>query len=82
MMTTVSDQPMCLKSSNSVLMSFYAAKPCNEKGEYLPPHTPPQPQPTPHGKAPDPWSPLTSHIEFDFAHYHFVKAQTLAGLID
>ena len=64
-------------------MSFYAAKPCNNKGEYLPPHAPPQPQPIPpDGDAPNPWSPFELRIEFDFAQYHFVEVQTSAGLID
>ncbi|KAN0104004.1 hypothetical protein V8E52_011405, partial [Russula decolorans] len=31
---------------------------------------------------PEPWNPFISRIEFDFAHYHFVEAQSSAGLIN
>src|ERR1700720_1448343 len=47
-------------------------RPCNEQGEYLPPHTPPPPPTEPAEAEPhNPWSPFDSRIEFDFAHYHF-----------
>jgi hypothetical protein len=59
------------------------ARPCNERGEYLPPHTPPQTPPSPpDGDTTNPWNPFDSRIEFDFAYYHFVEAQSSAGLID
>ncbi|KAF8490678.1 hypothetical protein F5888DRAFT_1807962 [Russula emetica] len=59
------------------------AKPCNEAGEYLLPYTRPPDLPNPlNGDAPDSWDPFNSRIEFDFALYHFVEAQSSAGLID
>jgi hypothetical protein len=52
-------------------------------GEYLPPYTRPPDPPIPHdGGTPDSWDPFNSRIEFDFAHYHFVEAQSSAGLIN
>jgi hypothetical protein len=57
--------------------------PCNETGEYLPPYSqPPVPPNRPNGRGPDSWKPFGSRVEFDFAHYHFVEAQSSAGLID
>jgi hypothetical protein len=57
--------------------------PCNEQGEYLPPHTPPPPPTGPAEAEPhNPWSPFDSRIEFDFAHYHFVEVQNSAGKIN
>lgn len=65
------------------VLTINIAKPCNERGEYLPPHTRPQATPNPpQGEATNPWSPFNSRIEFDFAHYHFVEAQNSAPLID
>ncbi|KAF8491742.1 hypothetical protein F5888DRAFT_1807267 [Russula emetica] len=59
------------------------AKPCNEAGEYLLPYTRPPDLPNPlNGDAPDSWDPFNSRIEFDFALYHFIEAQSSAGLID
>src|ERR1700720_1323398 len=58
-------------------------RPCNEQGEYLPPHTPPPPPTGPTEAEPrNPWSPFDSRIEFDFAHYHFVEVQNSAGKIN
>jgi hypothetical protein len=57
--------------------------PCNERGEYLAPHTRPQARPNPsEGEAMNPWNPFNSRVEFDFAHYHFIEAQNSAPLID
>ncbi|KAF8465884.1 hypothetical protein DFH94DRAFT_796165 [Russula ochroleuca] len=55
------------------------AKPCNVRGEYLPLYT--QPEAVPDNDT-NPWSPFQSCVEFDFANYHFVEAQTSASLID
>jgi hypothetical protein len=56
---------------------------CNEAGEYLLPHTAPQALPDfRNGGAADSWKPFSSRVEFDFAHYHFVEAQSSASLID
>ena len=52
---------------------------------YLPPYARPRAQcaPTPpNGEATNPWNPFNSRVEFDFAYYHFVEAQTSASLID
>ena len=58
-------------------------RPCNEQGEYLPPHAPPPPPMGPaEAKPHNPWSPFDSQIEFDFAHYHFVEVQNSAGKIN
>jgi hypothetical protein len=52
-------------------------------GEYLPLHTRPPALPNAlGGGTPESWNPFISRIEFDFAHYHFVEAQSLAGLIN
>jgi hypothetical protein len=61
------------------LLSKHTAKPCNVRGEYLPLYT--QPEAVPDNDT-NPWSPFQSRVEFDFANYHFVEAQTLASLID
>ncbi|KAF8491609.1 hypothetical protein F5888DRAFT_1807352 [Russula emetica] len=45
------------------------------------PHLTDLPNPL-NGDAPDSWDPFNSRIEFDFALYHFVEAQSSAGLID
>jgi hypothetical protein len=58
------------------------AKPCDENGEYLLPHICPQPPPNPAVATGNPWNPFGSCVEFDFAHYHFIKVQNLAPLIN
>ncbi|KAH9974842.1 hypothetical protein BJV74DRAFT_879675 [Russula compacta] len=58
------------------------AKPCDERGEYLLPHTRPQAPPSLPEAATNSWNPFNSHTEFDFAHYQFVEVQNLAPLID
>src|ERR1700678_3025686 len=74
---------MCSPSHSSDTLTIPTAKPCNEAGEYLLPYTRPPDLPNPlNGDAPDLWDPFNSHIEFDFALYHFVEAQSSAGLID
>ena len=65
---------------NSVL-TMKIANPCNERGEFILPHTRPQ-VPLNEAAATNPWDPFNSRIEFDFAHYHFVEAQSSASLID
>ena len=50
---------------------------------YLRPYTRPPALPNDlNGGTPESWTPFTSRIEFDFAHYHFVEAQSSAGLIN
>lgn len=56
--------------------------PCNERGEYLPPYTRPPPTTAVNTDNTNPWNPFKSRIEFNFAHYHFVEAQSSAGKID
>jgi hypothetical protein len=74
---------MCSPSHSSDTLTIPTAKPCNEAGEYLLPYTRPPDLPNPlNGDAPDSWDPFNSRIEFDFALYHFVEAQSSAGLID
>ena len=65
------------------VLTIYAANPCNETGEYLPLYTrsPACPN-TLDGSFAESWSPFISCIEFEFAHFHFVEAQSSAGLID
>ncbi|KAH9952829.1 hypothetical protein BJV74DRAFT_929895 [Russula compacta] len=66
-----------------VLKSSNTAKPCDKNGVYLHPYARPQHVPTPPNDEPtNPWNPFDSRVEFDFAHYHFVEAQSSADLID
>ena len=58
------------------------AKPCDERGEYLRPHTWPWAPPISPEAAANPWTPFQSHLDFDFAYYHFVEVQNSAPLID
>jgi hypothetical protein len=55
------------------------AKPCDKNGNYLPLYTPPPPEEHPDANT---WVPFESRAEFDFAHYHFVEAQSSAAQID
>jgi Plavaka transposase len=64
------------------MLTTKIAKPCDERGEYLLPHTRPPAPSIPHEAATNPWNPFKSRIEFDFAHYHFVEVQNSAPLID
>ena len=68
-----------------VLTLLNLAKPCDENGVYLPPYARPQAQRVPtssNSEATNPWNPFNSRVEFDFAYYHFVEAQTSAALIN
>jgi hypothetical protein len=52
-------------------------------GVYLRTYTHPPALPNDlNGGTPESWTSFTSSIEFDFAHYHFVEAQSSAGLIN
>ncbi|KAJ7033623.1 hypothetical protein C8F04DRAFT_1260875 [Mycena alexandri] len=54
------------------------ALPCNAQGVYLPEFVgpPPRPPPPPDGQSPEAWNPFDERVEFDFAHFHFVQAQS------
>ncbi|KAJ7150481.1 hypothetical protein C8R43DRAFT_1127959 [Mycena crocata] len=52
--------------------------PCDRRGQYLAPHTPPPPAAQPPGS----WFPFSSRTEFDFANFHFVEAQSSEGQIN
>jgi hypothetical protein len=56
------------------------ATPCDEHGNYLPPYTPPPPPEE--DPPPKSWVPFESRVEFDFAHYHFIKVQSSAANIN
>ncbi|KAJ7824684.1 hypothetical protein B0H13DRAFT_2446949 [Mycena leptocephala] len=58
------------------------ARPCDAAGGYLPPYSPPPPLAPLDGQAPNSWEPFESRTEFDFAHFHFVEAQSSAGAIN
>jgi hypothetical protein len=58
------------------------AKPCNERGEFLLPNTRPQAPPISPEAAINPWTPFRSRVDFDFAHFHFIKAESSAPLIN
>jgi hypothetical protein len=64
------------------VLTVKIAKPCDENGEYLLPHTYPWPPPNPPAATANPWDPFNSRVNFDFAHYHFVEVQNLAPLIN
>ena len=63
----------------NTVLTIKPAKPCDENGAYLPPHTRPQVPPRPPA---NPWHPFDSRIDFDFAYYHFAEVQNSAPLID
>ncbi|KAK7462238.1 hypothetical protein VKT23_007843 [Stygiomarasmius scandens] len=51
--------------------------PCDESGAFLPPHAPPAPEPPiPPAHSKESWAPFSEHVEFEFAHYHFVEQHT------
>ncbi|KAJ7470119.1 hypothetical protein B0H11DRAFT_1919941 [Mycena galericulata] len=56
--------------------------PCDVDGSYLPPHSPLPPLASLDGQVPLSWEPFKSRTEFDFAHFHFVEAQSSAGAIN
>ncbi|KAJ7884272.1 hypothetical protein B0H13DRAFT_2537445 [Mycena leptocephala] len=58
--------------------SHLNALPCDANGAFLPPFTgpPPAPPPPPNGQDPAAWEPFGDRAEFDFAHFHFVEAQS------
>ncbi|KAJ7800645.1 hypothetical protein B0H14DRAFT_3092576 [Mycena olivaceomarginata] len=58
------------------------ARPCDINGNYLPSHSPPPPLASLNGQALLSWQPFASRTEFDFAHFHFVEAQSSAGAIN
>ena len=64
------------------MLTVKIAKPCDENGIDLLPHTRPQPPPNPPAAAADAWDPFDPCVEFDFAHYHFIEVQNSAPLID
>ncbi|KAJ7771418.1 hypothetical protein DFH07DRAFT_866418 [Mycena maculata] len=53
------------------------ALPCNENGDFLPPHAalPPLPPPPQDGQDPAAWDPFDSRWTFDFAQFQFVELQ-------
>ncbi|KAJ7506397.1 hypothetical protein B0H11DRAFT_1850523 [Mycena galericulata] len=53
------------------------ALPCDENGDYLPPHAAPPPPPPPpqDGQDPAAWDPFDSRWAFDFAQFQFVELQ-------
>ncbi|KII89805.1 hypothetical protein PLICRDRAFT_52959 [Plicaturopsis crispa FD-325 SS-3] len=54
------------------------ARPCNAEGDFLPAHTPPPPfdQHAASAEGANAWHPFSSRLDFDFAHFHFVQAQS------
>ncbi|KAJ7646325.1 hypothetical protein DFH06DRAFT_1270859 [Mycena polygramma] len=60
------------------------ALPCNVNGAFLPPFVGPPPAPAPpaNGQDTGAWEPFHDRFEFDFAHFHFVKAQSSEGHIN
>jgi hypothetical protein len=72
-----------LQVQSSGLLITNTAIPCDENGGYLPDPPPALPAPQPiDGRDPTSWVPFGSRLDFDFAHYHFVEAQSSAGAID
>ncbi|KAJ7784883.1 hypothetical protein DFH07DRAFT_1054423 [Mycena maculata] len=54
------------------------ALPCTADGVFLAPYVgpPAPPAPPPDGQDPAAWAPFGDRAEFDFAHFHFVQAQS------
>lgn len=61
--------------------SYTPGIPCNEHGESLPAGTPPL-HPDSNTDEPYSWEPFASRADFDFAHFHFVEAQSSEGEIN
>ncbi|KAF8205468.1 hypothetical protein K438DRAFT_1963910 [Mycena galopus ATCC 62051] len=57
-------------------------RPCNRRGQYLPPFTPPPPSAHLDAQPPGSWHPFHDRTEFDFAHFHFVEVQSSAAQIN
>ncbi|KAI0003199.1 hypothetical protein BJV74DRAFT_876167 [Russula compacta] len=70
-----------LETTTAVGSNVYAAWPCDEAGNDLPPYSPPPPVPPQHGNS-GPWHPFEDRISFDFASYHFVEVQSSADKIE
>jgi hypothetical protein len=66
----------------ALILTRSTARPCDINGNYLPSHSPPPPLASLNGQAPLSWQPFASRTEFDFAHFHFVEAQSSAGAIN
>ena len=67
-----------VQSSKPLIIN--TAIPCDENGGNLP--DPPPAPPAPRPSDGQDWKPFRSWLEFDFAHYHFVKVQNSAGAIN
>ncbi|KAK6988610.1 hypothetical protein R3P38DRAFT_3409362 [Favolaschia claudopus] len=61
---------------------YLTGKPCNHRGDYLPPFTPPPANAKLDEQAPGSWLPFENRTAFDFAHFHFVECQSSAGKIN
>jgi len=62
-----------------LILLYVIGKPCDEKGDFLPPGTPPPARDNPQ---PNDWTPFCSCVEFETAEFLFKKEQMLAGCID
>jgi hypothetical protein len=62
----------------SRLPNTILARPCDVNGVFLPPFSgPPPPTPPPeNGQDSEAWAPFEERLEFDFAQFHFVDAQS------
>ena len=62
-----------------LIFLYVIGKPCDEKGDFLPPGIPPPARDDPQ---PNDWTPFRSRIEFKTAEFLFKKEQVSAGCID
>ncbi|KDQ54264.1 hypothetical protein JAAARDRAFT_196640 [Jaapia argillacea MUCL 33604] len=68
-----------LAASTFVYHPHLTAQKCDENGQYIDPHTRPQPPPE-DGRSE--WYPFESRLDFDFAYHHFIEIQDSEGSIN
>jgi hypothetical protein len=73
---------MAIVESYDNVLTSEIAKPCDERGEFLLPHTRPPTPPIPPEAAINPWHPFQSRVDFSFAHFHFVTVRSSGPQID
>jgi len=68
-----------VNAPNTTAYHYHAGTPCDRAGHYLPPDSPPPPNPSP---LPDDYSPYESRAAFQLAEFLYSREQMPAGKID
>ena len=63
-------------SLSTAYCNLFSAQPCTEDGTFLNQSNPQAPLLTPMDPSENPWSPFRDRLDFDWAHYHYVRLQS------